>query len=311
VARPKTVMSAKGKSRTSMNETRIAGFNKRVLLVSALALMMCVSVNSALLSTDNITTETLIARHLDSIGPAEARAAVKSRVTTGSISSTVRLGGAGQLTGRAVLASTGNKSLIGMNFNDIKYSNENMAFDGKTVTVGQFTPGTRSPLGQFLLSFDMVFKQGLLAGTLSSAWPLLDLRTTNPRLKYAGVKKINNQQVCVINYYPRDSSFLGITLFFDSETFQHVRTEYEKVVNAGMVTQNEVASSQQETRYKMIEEFSDFKKEGGLSLPHSYKIQLSISNQRGSLLQDWAFTLTQFGFNEVLDDKQFNVAKKP
>jgi hypothetical protein len=294
-----------------MNKDRIAGPNKHLLMVIALTLLTCASVDSAPPLSDNITAETLIARHLDSIGPAEARAAVKSRVTTGSVVSTVRLGGAGQLAGRAVLASTGSKSLIGMTFNDIKYSNENMAFDGKTVTVGQFTPGARSPLAQFLLSFDIVFKQGLIGGTLSSAWPLLDLRVTNPKLKYAGVKKINNQQVCVLNYYPRDSSFLGITLFFDSETFQHVRTEYEKVVNAGMVTQNEAAASQQETRYKMTEEFADFKKEGGLSLPHSYRIQLSISNQRGSLLQDWAFTLTQFGFNEVLDDKQFNVAKKP
>jgi hypothetical protein len=135
------------------------------------------------------------------------------------------------------------------------------------------------------------------------------LRVTNPRLKYAGTKKINNQQVCVLNYYPRDTSFLGITLYFDRETFQHVRTEYEKVVNAGMVTQNEVAASQQETRYKMIEEFSDFKTEAALSLPHTYRLQLSISSQRGSLLQEWAVTLTQVAFNDVLDDTQFNVAK--
>jgi hypothetical protein len=294
-----------------MTENRIRGFNNRLLLPGALILLTCASVNPALPFSDDLTTETLIAKHLEAIGSAEARATVKSRVTTGTVVSTIRLGGAGQLIGRGVLASSGNKSLIGMTFNDLKYTNENMAFDGKTVTVGQFTPGTRTPLGNLLLSFDMVFKQGLIGGTLSSAWPLLDLRVTNPKLKYAGVKKINNQEVRVLNYYPRDSSFLGITLFFDTETFQHVRTEYEKVINAGMVTQNEVAASQQETRYKMIEEFSDFKKEGGLSLPHSYKLQLSISNQRGSLLQDWAFTLTQFAFNEVLDDKQFNLAKRP
>jgi hypothetical protein len=302
---------ASRQSLRAMQENQTGRFNKSVLLGGALVLLTSASVNSAIPRGDNITAETLVTRHLESIGSTEARAAIKSRVITGNVTSTIRLGGAGQLAGRAVLASTGSKSLIGMTFNDIKYSNENMAFDGKTVTVGQFTPGTRSPLGQFVLSFDMVFKQGLLGGTLSSAWPLLDLHITNPRLKYAGVKKINNQQLCVLNYYPRDSSFLGITLFFDAETFQHVRTEYEKVVNAGMVTQNEMSAGQQETRYKMIEEFADFKKEGGLSLPHSYKIQLSISNQRGSLLQDWAFTLTQFGFNEVLDDKQFNVAKRP
>ena len=146
---------------------------------------------------------------------------------------------------------------------------------------------------------------------LCHSWPFLDLRATDPKLKYAGAKKINNQKVYVLNNYQRDGSFLGITLFFDTETFQHIRTEYEKVINAGMVTRNEVAASQQETRYKLIEEFSDFKKEGGLSLPHAYKLQLSISSERGSLLQDWVFTLTQFPFNDTLDDKQFNVAKKP
>lgn len=293
-----------------MNETRITESHKRLLMVIALTLLTCVAVDSAEPLSDDITAEALIARHLDSIGPADARAAVKSRVATGSVVSTIRLGGAGQLTGRAVMASTGNKSLIGMTFNDIKYSNENMAFDGKTVTVGQPTPGVRTRLGQFLLSFDMIFKQGLIGGTLSSAWPLLDLRATNPKLKYSGTKKINNRQLCVLNYYPRDSSFLAITLFFDPETFQHVRTEYEKVINAGMVSQNEMAASQQETRYKMIEEFSDFKKERGLTLPHAYKLQLSVSSQRGSWLQDWVFALTTFGFDSVLDDRQFNAERK-
>lgn len=287
------------------NNNRVA----RWLLVSVLTLLLCASVNSAVPLNDDITIETLIARHLDAIGSAEVRAAVKSRIITGTVVSTVRLGGSGQLGGGAVLASTGNKSLIGMTFKDTKYSNENMAFDGKRVTVGQFAPGAHSPLGQFLLSFDMVFKQGLFGGSLSSAWPLLDLRVTNPKLKYAGAKKINDRQLRVLNYYPRDSSFLTITLFFDSETFHHVRTEYEKVVNAGMVSQNEVAARQQETRYKLIEEFADFRKEQELTLPHTYKVQLSISSQRGSLLQDWAFTLTKFAFNDVLDDKQFNVAK--
>lgn len=293
-----------------MKERLIMVLNRRVLLIVSIAFLVLAPVNSALPFGDNMTVEMLIAKHLESIGPLDARAAVKSRIATGGVVSIVRLGGAGQLAGRAVLASSGNKSLIGMTFNDIKYPTENMAFDGKTVTVGQITPGTRSPLGQFVLSFDMLFKQGLLGGTLSSAWPLLDLRVTNPKLKYVGIKRINNQQLSAVNYYPRASSFLGITLFFDPETFQHVRTEYEKVVNAGMVTQNEVAANQQETRYKMTEEFADFKKEGALSLPHTYRIQLSISNQRGSLLQDWTFTLTQFGFNEALDDKQFNVERK-
>jgi hypothetical protein len=292
-----------------MKENRME-FKRRLFLQGVLVLLTSVPASTALPSSENITIETLIARHLESIGSAEARAAVKSRIEAGTATSTIRLGGAGQLVGRAVMASTGRKSLIGMTFNDVKYPRENMAFDGKTVTVSQITPGNRTPLGQTLLTFDMVFKQGVFGGTLSSAWPLLDLQVTNPKLKYAGIKKINNQQLCVVNYYPRDTSFLEITLYFNSETFQHVRTEYEKVVNAGMVTRNELSARQTETRYKMIEEFADFKKEGGLSFPHTYKLQLNISSTSGSVWQDWTLNLTQFRFNDVLDGRQFDAQRK-
>src|SRR6266542_3390426 len=106
-----------------MRENRMGRLNRRMFLLGTLTLLTCGSVNSALPLIDNITTETLIAKHLDSIGSAEARAAIKSRILSGTVVSTIRLGGAGQQAGRAVLASTGNKSLIGMTFSDIKYSN--------------------------------------------------------------------------------------------------------------------------------------------------------------------------------------------
>lgn len=260
---------------------------------------------------EKITPEHLIAKHLDSIGTAESRAAVTSRIATGSVVMTLRLGGSGQSQGKAVLASTGTRNLIGMGFATLQYSNETMAFDGKNVTVGQLGPGTRTPLGRFMLSFDIILKEGLLGGVLSSAWPLQDSRANDSRLKYAGTKKIDDRKVYVLNYAPRNTSLMNIGLFFDAESFRHVRTEYEKVVNAAMVTQNEASARQQETRYKLVEEFSDFKKEGALVLPHSYKLQLSINSQSGLLLQDWLLNLTHFTFNEQLDDKQFDATKQP
>jgi len=279
------------------------------LCLLAILLMTCASAGPLLRQTQTITAEGLVAKHLDSIGSAEARTAIRSRVISGTAATTVRRGGSGQMTGEAIMASMDNKSAIRMSFSDVQYSNDKMGFDGKSVTVGQLRPGVRSPLGQFLFSFDVAIKEGLIGGTLSSAWPLLDLRARNPKLRYAGTKTISDRRTHVLKYLPRESSVLEVSLFFDAETFQHVRTEYERVLNTSMASQTEVTGRRQETRNKMVEEFSDFKKEGGLMLPHAYKLQLDIDRQNRSLLQEWVLILTQFVFNESLDDRQFNVAK--
>jgi hypothetical protein len=57
----------------------------------------------------------------------------------------------------------------------------------------------------------------------------------------------------------------------------------------------------------MTEEFSDFRRESNLVLPHTYKIQLTFDTDHNPLLQDWVVTLSQFLFNKTLDAKQFDL----
>jgi hypothetical protein len=107
--------------------------------------------------------------------------------------------------------------------------------------------------------------------------------------------------------YPSGSD-LKITLSFDAETFHHVRTEYERSVIAQMGGTPETSANQSETRYKLVEDFSDFKKEGGLTLPHAYKIQLEITTgSRGAVKAQWEMTLSQFQFNQRIEPGSFDV----
>jgi hypothetical protein len=253
-----------------------------------------------------LTAEDVIARHLESLGGAEARASVKSRVMQGTVLATVRIGGGGELKGGAVMASQGPMSLIGLIFGTQDYGNEKMAFDGNKLTLGELRPGTRTRLGGFVLTHDIIFKEGLIGGTLSASWPLLDLSGHNPKLRYSGTKKINGRQTHVLEYEPRSGGNLDIKLFFDAETFQHVRTEYLQEFLAPTVSRPEIAAGQQGTRLKFTEDFSDYRKEGGLTLPHTYKMQLTFESERNPLLQDWVVSLSQFLFNKQLDVKQFN-----
>jgi hypothetical protein len=63
----------------------------------------------------------------------------------------------------------------------------------------------------------------------------------------------------------------------------------------------ETSSQQSETRYKLVEDFSDFKKESGLLLPHIYKVSLERTGHGGSFWGEWEMSFSQFAFNQRID----------
>ena len=268
---------------------------------------------------NKLTPAELIARHLESIGPAEVRSRVHGIRTKSTCLLTVRQGGNGQVEGQAVMASQGSQNLINMTFDSADYPYESLKFDGKKFTASQFRPGYRTSLAQFFLTHDVLFKEGLVGGTLSASWSLLELQQRNPKVEYAGIKKIAARELHTLKYAPRKGSDLKITLFFESETFQHVRTEYEETIYAtdqqrigGGGGRMPSASSPRSSnaRISAFEEFSDFKPEGGLNLPHTYKFNLAIQSEVRPALIDWLFNLTDFTFNPPLDAGEFSTLKR-
>jgi hypothetical protein len=269
-----------------------------------------------------LTPAEVVAKHLESIGSAEARGRVHSARIKGTCELTSKLGGTGQSAGQVLMASQGSQNLIQMTF-DSGEPATGLAFDGSKTAVTQFRPGRHTPLEQFFAEYEAIVKEGLLGGTLAQSWPLLNLQEKNPKLEYAGKKKIDGKELHAIKYTPRKGSELKITLFFDMETFRHVRTEYEQTIystqqkrigggGGGLPSiDNERGAAQ---RLNAYEEFSDFKPEGGLNLPHTYKFELSVQSQTRPILIDWTFNLNAFTFNEPFNASEFtvsNVTSKP
>ena len=257
---------------------------------------------------EKIKPEEIVARHLEAIGPANARAS--ARIIAGTSQVIFRTPPPGQANSRAVLASDGLKCLIGMSFPSPIYPREELGFNGNRFVAAFVTPGVRSVLGDFLMTHDLIFKQGLIGGALSTAWPLEDLANRNAQVEYMGVRNLDDRTVHELRYVPRGGSDLKIKLFFDRETFQHVRTEYERVIPAPTGTRGYGNVQERETRYYMIEEFSSFKKESDLTLPHVYKITLTVDAQNGTFLAEWLIKLTQFEFNQKIDPNSFSVSAK-
>jgi hypothetical protein len=256
--------------------------------------------------TKKLTPDEVIASHLDSIASAEARSAFKSLVAQGTVEVTIRVGGGGKGKGGAVMASQGPMSLIGFIFGQ-DASNEKLAFNGQKLTLGELRPGLRSPFSDFVLKNDVLFREGLLGGTLSTAWPFFDANERKGKLRSLGTKNLKDRKAYILGYEPRNSGNLDIKLYFDAETFQHLRTDYQQEFVAPTVTNPDKAARQKGTRFKITEEFSDFRREASVTLPHTYKIQFTIETENHPLLQDWVVTLNQFVLNKTLDAKQFDL----
>ena len=107
---------------------------------------------------------------------------------------------------------------------------------------------------------------------------------------------------------PRKGSDVQVTIYIDAENFRHIRTEYSRFIGARMATTPELASRQRETRYSLVEDFSDYAAEQKLTLPHTYKIQFTADSAGASRMYSWELKLTQFQFNQDIDPKTFDVS---
>ena len=263
---------------------------------------------------DKLAPADVVSRHLEAIGLAEARARMQGTRIKGNASVTVKLCGEGQVEGQVTMGSKGAMNLINMKFDTPAYPFESLVYDGKKFTAGQFKPGSRTCLAQFFLTNDVIFKEGLVGGTLSESWPLLNLTEKNPKLEYAGLKKVGDRELHAIKYNPRKGSDLKILLYFEPKSFRHVRSEYSRVIYAteqrriaggGAALPPEQRQQATPARIEAYEEFADFKQEAGLNLPHSYKFHLSVQSEVRPAVIDWVFNLTDFAFDTPLDPAEF------
>ncbi|MEP7213101.1 MAG: hypothetical protein ABI791_08505 [Acidobacteriota bacterium] len=273
------------------------------LVVFAAALLMI----SSPVIAQKMKAEEIVAKHLESIGSTEARAAVKIRIAVGDATAKFISTKDQQVQGRVVFASEGPKSFIGMSMNSTLYPGERFIYDGKKLSVAAVQANSRSVLGNFVQSNNMLVESGLLGGTLSTAWALDNLETSKGKLSFDGEKKIDGKETYVLGFSAKGGGDVDIAMYFDKETFRHVRTEYKRSSSAGIGSRPEDSTRFSETRIKLTEDFSDFKTENNLTYPQKYRINYSINGQAGTTEVEWNFALTEFAFNQKLDSKTFEI----
>jgi hypothetical protein len=282
----------------------------RLLFLLTLVALSPVGFAAASPDTAAVTgTEDLVARHLDSLGDAKMREAVKTRVAQGTAKFKILVGGAGSLDGKSVLVSEGNELHFMMKFQNNEYRGEQFIFNGDKVEVSTATGRqSRSGLGNFVYVQDAVLREGLWGGVLSTAWPLLDLGKRKAKLTYGGLKKVDGQELYNLRYESKKGSDIEIQLYFDPATYRHVLTVYSLTIQAGLAGRETSSARLQQIRSRLEERFSDFKTVDGLTLPTQYTIHFTQEQQSGqTIVSEWSLEENDLSNNTPLDPKNFAV----
>lgn len=284
----------------------------RRLLIALIAICFCAPVSQAS-DQPKLSVDELVARHLASIGDAAARNAAKSRGVAGPLTFRVTRSGGGGGEGKATLLSDGRKLRLVMSVNTIDYTGEDFISDGSKNDIASTASGQRSRLGAFLWTRREIIRDGLIGGTLSEAWPLLDLGATKATLRYNGLKSVDGRSLHEVRYEPRkgDADLL-IKLYFDPETYRHVMTTYEAnvpVPQARSIDPNSTRATNgadtQVLHITLKETFSEFRTVDGLTLPQHWQIEL-VSDAPETPILDWEINARTVA-HRPLDPASFKV----
>jgi len=284
---------------------------KRITVVSCfLVVLVAVAMHPVLEARQQkLKPEELIAKHLDSIGTPDARKAVSSRTTSGTVQVSFRVGGSGTLNGKANILSQTNLVRLGFGFGAIEYPGEQVAFDGSKVTAGMMSPGNYPPFSGFVYEHDFLLKEGLLFGSLSTAWGLYDIASKKARLDSTGVKKVDGKQLYELKYNSRNSrANVQAWFYFEPETFRHVRSQFKLEVPASRMAN--ISDSAELVRYQIVERFDEFKQVDGLTLPHSHNLEFTVDAPRGGILTTWTHNIERITHGESLNRELFSLNSK-
>jgi hypothetical protein len=250
--------------------------------------------------------EDLAARHLDAIGATATRSGIKSRVVQGAAMYRILVGGGGHEDGKLGLVSEGHKLRLVFRF-PADYSRENVLFNGDVAQVAFGNSNqSGSPMASFLASQDVILRDGLLGGVLTTAWPIQDLKDRGAKLVYEGLKKVDGRPVYQARYEPRKHSDVEILLFFDADTLRHVKTVYSLSIGNNVGATILESAHLKPERSQLEERFSDFTTADGLTFPTHWNLQFTRELPDGSTtVSEWDAKGIEIQNNVGLDPRNF------
>lgn len=237
------------------------------------------------------------------------------RVLSGNatLSSKIAAGGTTSfiIEGPAQFASTGKSVIFAADFGNATYPYEKVAFNGADISYG-LPSGKTTLLGAYVRAQNSVLKDGLFGGVLSTAWPLLDIKSSSKiKLETAGTAKVEGITCYKVKYSSSRTGEMRVTLYFEAKTLRHIRTEYQYTIEPRIGTSpTDTQSSSRVERYTLVEDFSNFAEAGALTLPMTYKITITTERQAtaGTNVREWITKFDKVFYDQKLGPEIFKVS---
>ena len=279
--------------------------------VGVIHLLICILGIVVFADTDP-TVEDVLKRHAQAVGSEGDQKKAGNRIAIGKSEFELTLP-SWRSSGKALFASDGQNMMLISSFDLAEYPYEKVGLFYGKVDIPFTTPGSRSPMGSYLLLNDNILSERLFGGAISVGWRMLDSAKVMDRLRFAGRKKIAGREAFVLRYNARGntSADSGIDIYFDAKDFRHLRTEYRQKMPEKYFYRMGIFGNQEgENSNLLTEDFDDFRQVDKLNLPFKYTIKLVIDGRSGTKEFRWTFKFDEYRLGQNLGEDFFTFEKK-
>lgn len=259
-------------------------------------LLLCVCATRTLASGDEkLTGEEIINKHLEAVGGREALSKIKTRVALGTVRKESEPAGK-----MAIMSEAPNHLSVFYGFRDYSL---HMIYNGSNAFLRPAFPRQAYALTD---KYEEMLASGLMFNSIS----LYNLLTASEpgalKLEAKGTKKVGGRQAYVVQL--KTSKGSTMRLYFDTETFMWVRTDYGKVSvtsQMGTFTNDIVNQGGSELTVDFYIETSDFRVVDGVKLPFKFEQVITAPILKQSATGTITGTITQYQHNIKIDPNMF------
>ena len=241
-----------------------------------------------------LTGAEIVNKHIEAVGGKAALAKIKSRVAIG-----IAKKDSDSAVPVAIMSEAPSRISAIYQFEGFNWQ---LSYDGAKAI---FRPMISHAAGVVMHKYEEMLASGTMFNSISLYNALAAGESADVKFEAKGTKKVRNRPAYVVE--AKQGKGQPVRLYFDSETFMWVRTEYGSVrITKDMGTfTNTIEKKDQESTIDFYVETSDFREVDGLKLPFKLEMVATAPILKQRNVGTIVTTITEYRHNIPIDPKMF------